>query len=90
VDDDDAFHHEGSIGDEDGLSFASHLGLEAAVATERQPDRSGIHIVTHNTIVFDNDGVPVSRTQSDVLQIVTAEMFEQCGVTDVNRLGGKP
>jgi HAD superfamily hydrolase (TIGR01549 family) len=40
--------------------------------------------MSYDTVVFDNDGVLVGRTQFDVLQAATAETFEQFGVTDAD------
>ena len=38
--------------------------------------------MTYDTVVFDNDGVLVGRTNFDVLQEATQETFTQFGVTD--------
>jgi HAD superfamily hydrolase (TIGR01549 family) len=40
--------------------------------------------MSYDTVVFDNDGVLVGRTQFDVLQAATAKTFEQFDVTDVD------
>ena len=40
--------------------------------------------MSYDTVVFDNDGVLVGRTQFGVLQSAMAETFEQFGVTDVD------
>ncbi|WP_459194677.1 HAD family hydrolase [Halosimplex sp. J119] len=38
--------------------------------------------MTYDTVVFDNDGVLVGRTQFDVLREATAETFAQFGVSE--------
>jgi HAD superfamily hydrolase (TIGR01549 family) len=40
--------------------------------------------VSYDTVVFDNDGVLVGRTQFTVLEAAMAETFEQFGVTDAD------
>jgi HAD superfamily hydrolase (TIGR01549 family) len=39
--------------------------------------------VTYDTVIFDNDGVLVERTDFDILREATQETFSQFGVTDL-------